>query len=718
MDNLSKKAVTPPEAKHPLINSSNNDEVAVSAAKRHCPDPGPAATRDGQQPLEERSCEGINPDGTIIALPFIPSSQKDRAAAVRTMLTKALSFHVRHHSIQQKQKNEQMLKKILHEDNFHELAISYLRLKDIGDRKKQLEAMASDFNIEFKEMLLWMDQILNCLIHKVTGDLNLITGVMFVLSRHPEIKRFTYNPEIIEKIFGDPELFPEESDAIKLKISWLFSIVSADMLLMKSDRDLFAKISQNFLTEDPYVRSLLERAELFSNVFCLIQSPGIILLPLNEIWWQKIIEDRSSDKISSSLSEATSRDFITQQLLPEWINAIIFNVQNPYSKFMSADAAPLNSSQSSFYKEKLLIGEEFEYIMPTQPFSLNKSASTLTGENMHLWGKEVQNLDAHALICEKGFDSNKSQVNNSDNSDDSGDDDDSYYSDDYYNFLTNTTVTVQLGAWQVQAKPEHTGTGEDPVIEFTASPYAIDQQFCLGGKQYSAYSLLQKFVIEPAKKNGWIGRSGHKHLDIAGSIGNNAELLFRLLVALENKAWLSTLIQRSHRAKKHFTYITQKSHSQQRQKCLTLAIAKVNDSISRGTANAGGSRFMRINQLNIWWQTISATELFPGPGKINYIAISTPDDMQSRNIRDPLTTIEFRFFHCSRNAEEVQLINQLLVAWLEHLSKQQQDKRPLTYEPVNPTVITHEEAIEKFEVFIAELGLDLETYKCLIRYPE
>ena len=414
-----------------------------------------------------------------------------------------------------------------------------------------------------------------------------------------------------------------------------------------------------------------------------------------------------------------------QKFLPELLSAIIFNDGNAFSTLLSIppDETFPYSPFHLFDKEKVLFGEEFKYAIPT-PAHDAIDADDYTKKQMREWGEEVKRRYAGAIIIEKGFDDNETMDIDSneehsgkglDSNDISDISDISNVSDDDSG-EEDPTVTARLGTWEAQIKLEDSTYNDHPIIEFTASPYAIDQRFPLGEKKYSAYELLQAFVIEPAKNSDWVECSVHKHLDIADSIGNNVELLFRLLVAIENKAWLSTLLQRSHSSRKYYPYIAQMHRSGERGESLKAAIDEINKSVLLGKSNTEGNPFMRVNLLHSWWEMLTSTAR--EPMQINYNMPSIPEDVLAGKVSDPVSTIEFRFFHCSRNAEEVQLINQLLVAWLEYLSKQQQDKRLLTYEPVDPTVITNEEAIEKFKVFIAELGLDWETYKSLIRDPE
>ena len=702
------------EAKPQYADSVSTNKLP--GEKRHTPNP--VTNQDEQRPLSKRSCKGTQPAGTTMSLSTTPASPEDRAAALCFRLEKALQQFTGEDSHLQQKKNQASLKKILYDYDFHTLIMHTWKSGNMESQKKQLKLAADALNITLKEITAYNNALRNCLVYKVTDRLNLIAGLLFVLSKHPITKKTADYMEIIKKILEDSDTRSDDFDSIIAAASLLGSITSSDMVLMEGNSSFFEKTINDFLWTDSYFISLIKRATLFTKAFFSIQTiPITLVLSLNEAWWeQTVVHDNPDQELDNSLSGKTFLDTMRQKFSPAWLDAILFNPNdsgsNPMS-FVPVEVLPY-SLHHPFDQRRLLFGEEFEYIITTQTSDAD-DAELYIKKQMHKWGEEVKRRYTKAIIIEKGFDNNEAMdvdndaehsikgLDGNDGSDDDSDEED-------------PTVTAILGDWEVQAKPENAYDNGRPVIEFTASPYAISQQFLLGEKQYSAYELLQEFVIEPAKNNGWIERSGHKHLDIADSIGNNVELLFRLLVAIENTAWLSTLIQRSRRSGEHYPYITQFNRSRERQESLQIAINEINKSVSMDKANAEGNPLIQISLLRTWWAML--TDTASGPGQIRYDMSSTTEDALKGKVSDPVSTIEFRFFHCSRNAEEVQLINQLLVAWLEYLSGQQQDKRPLTYEPVDPTVITHEEAIEKFKVFIAELGLDWETYKSLIRYPE
>lgn len=513
-----------------------------------------------------------------------------------------------------------------------------------GDGNKitieKMKVFAREFGLEVRDLLLLLGSLEDLFLYCSPEELRLAFAYMCLLQHHPMRKEVNASGE------SNKSDQIEDDDSKNLMFSRLLGIACADFLqVVRSAEHPERVINPAWMLSSGYVVSLQQRDNLYDKVCPSEDSMLFILVPFNRMWWQSVSGALDETRWVSTLSSEQLVRFLGHTVLPTQLKCLLFDAR-------AGSALPVccnlpETPCQPLRPERFLFGEEFEYEIPLKE---ERDFDTVRLEAMQSWKGYVTSVCPEATFIETQF---KGVA--CDNK-------------EFEGFDTEDTVTAMIGGWQVKVFPEPSAENGRPVIEFNASPYAISRQFRVGSSSLSAYDLLKKFVIEPARQMGWMECSGHKHVDIAGSIGNNAGLLFRLLVAIENNAWLSVITQQGRYAKRYFPYICQTERADVCKEYLTKALDTFNGCLKEGCVSKPGHAFSQTDALRIWWQVLNGEGLGRGPGNINCHSLSTSESVLKGQISDPESTIEFRFFHCARSDDEVRLINQLLVAWITHLS--------------------------------------------------
>ena len=312
-------------------------------------------------------------------------------------------------------------------------------------------------------------------------------------------------------------------------------------------------------------------------------------------------------------------------------------------------------------------------------------------------------------------------------------------------------LTVKIGNWHCKIHPdfwEDKGPGgSHAMLEISASPYKFNQTFTVAGRKFTAYEMIDIFIINITQSlsGELIPASGHKHLDITSSLCGNTELIFRLLIDIENNSWLSQALGTEKDSLSSFRYVSQGEQSDLKQLNLECFINFFNDNIkslqhfpspSKSEETFQNHVYTIINDFKYPWkihfQCYDWCEGFADAAKERFI----PADIRFYNIQKkeghqralegkivdhPDGTLEFRFFDTARSGNEARLINQLLVKWIQHIHKNQRQKEPVSYLPYNPLQAcpySYLTVKEKFNTFITMLGLNPDEYQVIFRMKE
>nr|MDT0252409.1 hypothetical protein [Endozoicomonas sp.] len=269
---------------------------------------------------------------------------------------------------------------------------------------------------------------------------------------------------------------------------------------------------------------------------------------------------------------------------------------------------------------------------------------------------------------------------------------------------------VDTGNWQFKA------FRDDVNLEFTVTPYQCYQKFkvFMNGEEelYDSYKLFDEFIASPVKELGFTGVSGHKHLDIRGSsLDGNVELLFRIIVDMENNPWLPKAFNRLG-SLEYFSYVQgNKEHFQ----LLQTMIKAVNARLESGGYNPRFGNYSDMVKLANFMNKLGLNTKYSACALHH---LKNSEYTVNINI-SPTSTIEFRQFHCPRNGDESRLVNELLTERIEYLMDCQQRREPIAYEPVDPKTYEGKdtEVIRLFAEYVKECGNKPEYFKPLLRIP-
>ncbi|WP_133309252.1 hypothetical protein [Parashewanella curva] len=322
-------------------------------------------------------------------------------------------------------------------------------------------------------------------------------------------------------------------------------------------------------------------------------------------------------------------------------------------------------------------GEEFEYYFPeSQPRFLTKKAKLAL---LHRWRTAIQDkLTLHSINrahCKIVLDEQK------------------------------LSLTYQIGAWQASLFFDNWHKHTLP--EVNVSPYKLGQLVKLKGHKISIENLFSWFITEIAQTLGLKASSGHKHIDLTKAVGYNPEFYFRLLVDVENKAWLTQCFKTEEFSADTWKYLAQDP--------------SVNLNILLGLLDAfnelllAGYTGKSVGSFSDNKEVLQLFDLAWGVGNyfVKYRPVKIPaefgfdygtqvaDAEKGHIVSHPKTTIEFRFFNCARTGQEAIKLSKMILAWIAKISKEQKNATPLLYDPIDPSIpIEHVKLKRMFDEFI------------------
>ncbi len=469
----------------------------------------------------------------------------------------------------------------------------------------------------------------------------------------------------------------------------LLNIVCADILLsQRSDIVIdFSLLDECSLNQ--YIESLKLRADLYYKVYPFKTINLELLFPLNSLWWESYSPEQytfhqDDIKIFSQ--------YFYGHCIPHRLKGVLFIGHTAWSYPDALIHVDHHSQEPLCLRaNKIINGDEFEY------WAGGESDQNKNKRIVQL----LEQLDAHARmeaerlnVIQKDFTTTMD-----------------CYPDDYEREYDRgkPRLKIRFGAWECVAHRD-CWLGE-PLFEINASPYKIDEHYTVNGKRFSVYDIYELFITSFARKAGLQPSSGHKHIDIHESVGGNPEYLFRLLVSAEQSSFLSLVFKTEEYSDSSNQYVCQSAESPCKIRALKTMVNSFNEFLSLGFTGKSGDHFS-INECfrHFWSGLFSCTTSKYAPiGMRELTPLGMKREAELGKPCLPRNTLEFRFFNCCRNGEEVKKINIFLDAWLKHIDLTQKERTYVEeYLPCDPKSKTMEESIlkEKFRSFLICIGLE------------
>ena len=339
----------------------------------------------------------------------------------------------------------------------------------------------------------------------------------------------------------------------------------------------------------------------------------------------------------------------------------------------SGRADPAIATKPAFHRDKVLFGEEFEFSHKNGV--LVKDLASRLQE----WRQELSQT-----LQQQGV-------------------------EDYHITLGIDNLVLQVGDWSYKLFRDIC------LLEVNATPYQPDQLFpvTIRGdiRQYSAYDMFDQFIHPVARALGCLGISGHKHLDIRYALDGNAELMLRVIMDLENAAWLPRILGREKSTAVFPNIYQEKPKSAQ---MLKNIIKAVNDRWQNDASPLWGDYEHLVSLVSFLRQF---SILSKGPCALSHIrAGEHTADLH----KEPKSTLEFRLFHCPRDGHESELVNKLLMARIQYHLDRQRGREPIVYTPEHPDTYQSGrdiDAVNAFARYVSECGESPAKFAPLIRIP-
>ena len=281
---------------------------------------------------------------------------------------------------------------------------------------------------------------------------------------------------------------------------------------------------------------------------------------------------------------------------------------------------------------------------------------------------------------------------------------------------TLNALNIRIGDWYCKVYHD-----VDHKLEVNTSPYTLEQVFTIQGLTVSPYHLFDLYIINIARKLNLIPCSGHKHIGVVKAFRGNGELILRLLLDVERRGFIPRFLKREQ--KSHSVYPYMSHYSPIPAPALTALVNLFNAQLEvcseRKVHEDNGALYMQVTalrRLGLWnnkRQPLNLQHLRAG-------VVESNDNC----VKQPATTIEFRFPQAARSGEEARRWNELFIAWIQLMEKHQRANLKLSIEldnPMNYASGRDAEVVASFKGFIGELGLDWNAYQScsfLGRTPE
>ena len=296
--------------------------------------------------------------------------------------------------------------------------------------------------------------------------------------------------------------------------------------------------------------------------------------------------------------------------------------------------------------------------------------------------------------------------------------------------MITTGLEANIGNWQTFVFIDNWSYLSDTPDEYTrfmlevnASPYKEGQHFQVNNKEYSVYDLMQWFITDIADEMELGYASGHKHLDLENSIGSNLELLFRLLVDVENKAWLANVFGCEHdsgMSGQSFIYIAQADNAPAITPQLHRMLTDFNEKMLDSAFSKSEEFYPALQRFDSFWEDyFSSGGRVPAGIRIRPAGeepASNEDAMSGKVVTSPVSgTLEFRFLPTAQTGNEARLINQLLTKWIGKLRQDQLERKPVFYKRYDPLKPGTLPPSYRFNRFLTTLGLSPKEYQIFLR---
>ena len=276
---------------------------------------------------------------------------------------------------------------------------------------------------------------------------------------------------------------------------------------------------------------------------------------------------------------------------------------------------------------------------------------------------------------------------------------------DYSIEPSQASLDIRIGNWFYKIYDDYN------VLEVNTSPYRLDQIFTIHKLSLTAYQCFDNFVLDIAKGMHLCVRSGHKHIGIDKALYGNSEILLRLLIDVEKRAWLPRVFLREKRSENNFCYA--KQSLKYPTFVLKALVAAFNQQLQTNPARKIDENFDSFINLTCVLDEIGLWQGKIIPLNLQHLSASAPEH-ECEGVRKARTTIEFRFPQTPRTGEEAKRLNQLFAAWLQLMERHQHHNTPLALELNDPMSYAEgkdDEVISLFHDFVQELGLEWDTFR-------
>ena len=380
-----------------------------------------------------------------------------------------------------------------------------------------------------------------------------------------------------------------------------------------------------------------------------------------------------------SFEEAQAR-WLCERTSKAWLDDLIETVF--FEKNMPAPAAPEKATEikdqiPAIDPEQLRFGEEMEFWPGQQCKRVKQSI---------LEDKQAQFIERiEAILKHHAID---------------------YETRDYPQGYGKPTV-IKIGNWRCKI------FRDIDVIEVNATPYVLGQTFQIMEGQslrnLTPYECFDRFIHAAARGLNMPGCSGHKHVDVYQAFRGNAELMFRVMIDMENATWMARAFDRTASANS-FAY---SAGNEQQKRHLKQVTERINQLLKDPQRRLLSGSFRHLQNVRRFMDFLGIIRR-GAPCSLTHIDISALKHTQTVTER-PGTTLEFRPFHCPRTGEESRLINKLLTGRFNYLLECQRQRQPIEYPGLLLASFDERSAASAAVRFCAEAGLTPEETRSIIR---
>ncbi len=268
-------------------------------------------------------------------------------------------------------------------------------------------------------------------------------------------------------------------------------------------------------------------------------------------------------------------------------------------------------------------------------------------------------------------------------------------------------------------------------LEFNCTPYH-DGDADANNALEKVFELVDSMIKDELIDHA----SGHKHVDALSATHGNPAVLLELQREIESNSYLLRAFGNNDRIVKDNEsqwYKLFSDYSDMRE----LAIERINWMIATYNEKLAAFNYEVVNGdwltdsekldklkqfAKIYSHFVQMTplqQMFGAAGNMmleKYMAISLMH-IPGSEVIDPYATIEFRFFRCPENMQELKLINQFLQAWFEYIHDRRMRNEPIEVVPHGVKAsedYTAEEVVHHTIQYLQKLGLNPDDYQSFL----